>query len=356
MELTTQTIDDAADWHQLLTTFPNAHPLQTWTWGAFKSRWGWSAQQLAFYNNEQELVAAALLLKRPIPRTPFSILYTPKGPVFDEHNRPLREALLAKLEAIARQSKAIFLKIDPDVVRGYGDEEVVPQPAGVELMQLLEKRGWCFSDDQIQFRNTVTMDITRPEEELLADMKSKTRYNIRLAGRKDVVVREGTPTDFDMIYAMYAETAARDGFIIRPRAYYLDGWQALYDADLAMPLIAEFEGTPLGAVVIVKFNQKAIYMYGASTDLERNRMPNYLLQWEAIRWAKAHGCSLYDFWGAPDEFEETDSMWGVWRFKKGFNGQVARHIGAWDYAARPWLYKLYTQAIPKYLALLKRWR
>ena len=119
---------------------------------------------------------------------------------------------------------------------------------------------------------------------------------------------------------------------------------------MAQPLIAEYQGQPLGAVIVVAYGGRAVYMYGASTDKERNRMPNYLLQWEAIRWARERGCEVYDFWGAPDEFNEEDSMWGVWRFKSGFAGDVVRHIGAWDYPARPFWYWVYTVIIPRYLA------
>ncbi len=122
---------------------------------------------------------------------------------------------------------------------------------------------------------------------------------------------------------------------------------------MAQPLLAEFEGQPIAAVVLVRYGQRVIYMYGASTELERQRMPNHLLQWEAIRWAKSKEASVYDFWGAPDEFVETDRMWGVWRFKQGFNGQVVRHIGAWDYPVRPLLYWAYTVALPKYLAHIR---
>jgi lipid II:glycine glycyltransferase (peptidoglycan interpeptide bridge formation enzyme) len=152
---------------------------------------------------------------------------------------------------------------------------------------------------------------------------------------------------------MYRETAARDGFTIRPLAYYLDIWQAFYEARLGQPLLAEYEGEPVAAVVLIRSGSRVIYMYGASTHKERKRMPNHLLQWEAIRWAKAQGVEIYDFWGAPDEFVETDSLWGVWRFKKGFNGQVVRHIGAWDFVKRPLLYWLYTVALPKYLDFLR---
>ncbi|MCI0731946.1 MAG: peptidoglycan bridge formation glycyltransferase FemA/FemB family protein, partial [Chloroflexi bacterium] len=148
-------------------------------------------------------------------------------------------------------------------------------------------------------------------------------------------------------------TAQRDGFAVRPVAYYLDAWQTFYDAGLAHPLLAEYEGQPVAAVIVVSYGRRAIYMYGASTDKERQRMPNYLLQWEAIRQAQERGYRVYDFWGAPDDFVESDLLWGVWRFKAGFNGQVVRHIGAWDYPARPFWYWLYTVVIPKYLDLLR---
>jgi lipid II:glycine glycyltransferase (peptidoglycan interpeptide bridge formation enzyme) len=254
---------------------------------------------------------------------------------------------------LARRQRAIFVKIDPDVVKSWGLEPERPSPIGTRFVSELKQRGWRFSADQIQFRNTVEMDITQTDEALLAAMKQKTRYNIRLAERKDIVVRAGSLADLPLIARMYQETAARDGFTIRPLDYYRDAWQSLIQAQMAQPLIATYQDNPVAAVVIVRFGQKALYMYGASTLLERNRMPTYLLQWEAMRWARAQGCTIYDFWGAPDDFVEADSLWGVWRFKSGFNGQVVRHIGAWDYPARPFWYWLYATAIPRYLQLLR---
>ncbi|MCK5922590.1 MAG: peptidoglycan bridge formation glycyltransferase FemA/FemB family protein, partial [Methylococcales bacterium] len=180
------------------------------------------------------------------------------------------------------------------------------------------------------------------------------------AGRKGVVVRSATPADFPTILALYKETGARDGFAMRPDAYYLDAWAGLENAGIAHPLIAEYtpeensDPIPLGAVVLLKQGNRAIYWQGASTVRERNRMPNYLLQWEAIKWAKAQGCTVYDMWGAPEVFDESDNMWGVWRFKSGFNGTVVRHIGAWDYPARPFWYWVYTTAMPRYLDWLRR--
>jgi lipid II:glycine glycyltransferase (peptidoglycan interpeptide bridge formation enzyme) len=342
-------------WQQALAKMPNAHALQSWAWAEQKSRWGWTPIPLTLTIGESswEPLATAMVLKRKIPYTPFCILYVPKGPALGYKDGALRRVVLAELENIARRERAIFIKIDPEVVKSWGDEVERPSPLGTKFTQELKDRGWRFSEEQIQFRNTVELDLTESEENLLAAMKSKTRYNIRLAGRKGIVVRPGTEADFPTMAEMYAETAARDGFGIRPSAYYLDAWQSFHQAGMGHLLIAEYEDEPIAAVYLVRFGNRVIYMYGASTDKERQRMPNYLLQWEAIRWGKTQGGKVYDFWGAPDEFVENDRLWGVWRFKAGFNGQVVRHIGAWDFVVRPLLYQLYTVILPKYLNILR---
>lgn len=349
-------VNSPESWRATLRTFDQAHVLQSWVWGAFKSRWGWTASRLVLHDitRNGEPQAAAMVLKRRVPRLPITVLYVPRGPILDFSDPNLRTVVLDKLEEWARQEGAVFIKIDPEVVRAYSEETVEPDPAGEAVVADLTARGWRFSDDQIQFRNTVLLNLEADEETILAEMKQKTRYNIRLAGRRDVHVRQGSSADFKIVADMYAETAGRDEFAIRPLDYYQDAWQTLYDAGLLMPFIAEYQGKPLGAVLVVRSGRRAIYMYGASRDKERKRMPNYLLQWEAIRWAKAEGCVEYDFWGAPDEFVETDRLWGVWRFKAGFNGQVVRHIGAWDYPARPFMYWLYTVALPRYRSYLRR--
>jgi peptidoglycan pentaglycine glycine transferase (the first glycine) len=347
--------DSPATWHQVLARLPYTHALQSWAWGEFKSRWGWRPERwlMAVGGNRWETLATAQVLQRRFPRTPYSVLYVPKGPVLDYHDRPLRRQVLAQLETLAKRERAIFIKIDPEVVRSWGLDGERVSPLGAAVMRDLRERSWRPSLEQIQFRNTIEIPLDPTEEQLLAGMKQKTRYNIRLAERKGVVVRPGTADDFPVIAAMYAETAARDGFAVRPAAYYLDGWQTLHEAGMAHPLLAEVEGQAVAAVILVRFGERAIYMYGASRNEARERMPNYLLQWEAIRWAKNQGCTVYDLWGAPDEFDETDRMWGVWRFKAGFNGEVVRFIGAWDYVARPILYYVYSHLIPRYLDFMR---
>jgi peptidoglycan pentaglycine glycine transferase (the first glycine) len=348
-----QRIEESAAWNDILHSLPVAHPLQSWVWGQFKSRWGWSMQPLALPRQGGGHAAAALVLRRRLSRLPFSFLYLPKGPLFDYEDAALREDVLDGLQELARRQGATFVKIDPDVVRSRGLENEQPDAVGKAWVDSLRARGWRFSNDQVQFRNTVLLDLQQDEETLLAAMKPKTRYNIRLAARKDIVVRPAGPEAFPTIAAMYATTAERNEFGIRPPAYYLDAWQSLVAAGMAQPFLAEYQGRPLAAVIVVKYGDIALYMYGASTGEERNRMPAYLLQSESIRWARAQGCRVYDFWGAPDEFEETDPLWGVWRFKSGFEGEVVRHIGAWDYPARPVLYWLFNVALPRYRAWLR---
>ena len=116
---------------------------------------------------------------------------------------------------------------------------------------------------------------------------------------------------------MYLETSLRDGFIIRPEGYYRLLWSTFISGDMAIPLIAEVDGTPVAGLLLFYFAERSWYLYGMSTDLHREKMPNYLLQWEAIRISKNLGCKVYDLWGAPDVFDADESMWGVYRFKKG---------------------------------------
>jgi peptidoglycan pentaglycine glycine transferase (the first glycine) len=337
-------VTDPTQWNTTLLELPAPHVLQTWEWGAFKAKYGWTPTRLLF-EGAGRVRAAALVLQRRWPRLPLSVMYVPKGPTLDFGDIGLLDRVLAELEGLARRRRAIFLKIDPDVEAGT--------PQGEAVVALLRRRGWRASAEQIQFCNTMTLDLTADEGSLLAQMSSKTRYNVRLAGRKGVIVRPGKHDDLPRIYDLYAATAARDDFIIRPFDYYRDAWGDFVAAGLAQSFIAEFEGEPLAALLLFRFGRTAWYMYGASSNQHRNRMPNHLLQWEAIRWAKAAGCTLYDFWGAPDELTESDPMWGVYRFKAGFGGRFVRHIGAYDYPVSRPFYWFYTVVMPRYLDLLR---
>ena len=354
-------IDDARAWDSALLVLPNPHILQSWAWGEFKSRHGWSATRLLFQEGE-ETVAAASVLRRKLPRLPVSILYVPKGPALDWTRAGLAEQVVQELASLARRERALFIKVDPDVYYSGDAPGFSSRPTRAMMTAgMLESLGWRASAEQIQFRNTLLLDLERPEDELLAAMKQKTRYNVRLAARRGVSVRsigaDDSPAEreaaLSTFYQLYAETGRRDGFVIRPPEYYGDAWGSFLDGGLAQLFLAEFEGDAIAGLILFFFGSTAWYMYGASSNRERQRMPNYLLQWEAIRWAREQGYALYDLWGAPDELDETDPMWGVVRFKLGLGGQLARGLGAWDYPVSRSGYWLYTAVMPRYLAWLR---
>jgi len=336
-------------WNNALLKLPYHHVLQSYEWGQFKARHGWKPLRLLF-KKDGSVRAAASILQRRLFLLPLRIMYVPKGPVLDYSDNEVLECVLATLEDVAKRYHAIFIKIDPDVCLEDSS------PPAVQVVTTLEQRGWRLSSEQIQFPNTVLIDLTHKEDDLLRAMKPKTRYNVRLAARRGIKVRIGGSDDLDLFYEMYVETSARDRFIIRPFDYYRDVWQSFMEADLAQLLIAEYEGRPLAGLILFRFGEKVWYMYGASRNLHRNLMPNHLLQWEAIRWAKAQGCTVYDLWGAPDILDESDPLWGVYRFKEGFGGQFVRHIGAYDYPCSHLLYQFYTVVVPGYLQVLRKVR
>jgi len=349
------------DWNKLIQSGQNLHILQTSEWAQLKTKYGWQPLRYIWRDRNDRIYAAALILKRNLinkrPLGGFSVLYVPKGPLlWDWDDLGLREAIYRDLYRIATEQSSIFIKIDPDVPIGFGvpgEKDSYLNPLGQQIVSELIEHGWHYSEEQIQFSNTVLIDLTPNEDELLARMKQKTRYNIRLAMRKGVVVRIGVLDDLQTLYQIYAETSIRDDFIIREKDYYLDLWSMFIDAGKAEPLIAEVDGQVVAGLFLFYVGDKAWYLYGMSGLNHREKMPNYLLQWEAFKRAKFHGCRRYDLWGAPDEFSEQDPMWGVFRFKSGLGGEVVRHIGAYDLPVKPLLYKFYSRAMPVFLDMLR---
>ncbi|MBX3065365.1 MAG: peptidoglycan bridge formation glycyltransferase FemA/FemB family protein [Anaerolineae bacterium] len=345
-------------WNDLIRPLPGAHILQTADWGAFKQRQtGWQPDHLAFYSDTNVLVGAAMLLTRRIG--PFAVMYTPKGPILDYADSATATAILDQLERLARQRRAIWLKIDADVPVGIGEPnsaEAQDRKVGQKLLALLRSRGWQFSDSQVQFRNTIQIDLTQSEDQLLAQMGQGKRRKVRYGPRHGVTVRSGTIDDLPLLHKLYAETGKRDGFITRPYDYYVDEWGTLIKAGMAHPLIAEVNGQAVAHVILFHFGRVCWYFTGASvSDPELRRlMPTDLLQWEGMKWAKAQGYSIYDMYGAPSTFDPSDPMWGVYEFKRDFGGTLVRTIGAWDYAPSKLMYTLYTRLMPRVISVMRR--
>ena len=248
----------------LIQQLPSPHLLQTWEWGDFKSRYGWQPIYQTWNKSGNRPDAAALILRRALSRRlggwP-AVLYVPKGPLLNWQDPVLSAEVLERLAKIAKKQGGIFIKIDPDVpqARGLpGDPSDQPDGTGEKIVAQMKATGWRISQDQIQFRNTMEIDLALTEDELLARMKQKTRYNIRLAARHGVEVRLGSLADLPELYRMYAETSIRDGFVIRSATYYLDLWHTFIQAGRAEPLIAEVSGRPVAGLMLFYFGQRAL--------------------------------------------------------------------------------------------------
>jgi peptidoglycan pentaglycine glycine transferase (the first glycine) len=318
------------EWDEFLESFPNAHLLQTSAWSMLKADFGWKAVWVV-----QDQALGAQVLFRQLPFG-FTLAYIPKGPVgYQESPQELRQTFWRKLDNICRTRRAVFLKVEPDLWEQ--ESERIQLPAGFNV-----------SPFAVQPLRTLVVDVSASEETILQRMKQKTRYNIRLADRKGVTVQPWD--DITGFYQMMQTTGERDAFGVHNLAYYQRVYELFHPDGCCELLLAEHQGIPLAAVMIFVNGERAWYFYGASNNEQRNLMPTYLVQWEAMRWARQRGCKEYDLWGVPDadlqrleaEFKtRSDGLWGVYRFKRGFGGQLRRSPEPWERVFNPWLYKLY---------------
>lgn len=319
-------------WKDYLQEHPQAHILQTPEWGRLKEEYGWEVEWIQV----GDLGAQVLFQKLPLGT---SIGYIPRGPVLSADQNlggSIWASWLEGLDELAGKHNPIFIKLEPDLW-----EEQIPESKN-------PPEGFTLSPQSIQPARTVVIDLTVDEEEILGKMKSKTRYNIRLAARKDVVVEQ---TDrINLFYEMLEKTSRRAEFGIHSRAYYRRAFELLHNRQACALFVARYQEIPLASIMVFQRGDRAWYFYGASSPQHRDRMPTYRIQWEAMRWAKQQGCLTYDLWGVPDEdfevleeqfLDRSDGLWGVYRFKRGFGGELKRAAGPWDRVYRPLLYQAY---------------
>lgn len=345
------TRDEKENYNEFVRNHPKGHFLQTWEWGEVKRGMGWEPLPLLL-EEDGEIKGAMLILKRllPVPGLRRSIFYSPRGPVVKIDEELYCRTLFAGAERIARQHGAIFLKIDPDVPVTNENFRSILQRSGFKK----NETGLDFEGVQPAF--VFQLDITPPADELLAAMHGKTRYNIKLAQKKGVTIRQATgKEDLPVFYAVLKETAERDRFLIRGYEYFEMIWDQMVENGLGRIFLGEYQGKVIAATLALVLGPKTWYLYGASSNDYRNVMPNYLIQWEMIRWAQQEGCRVYDFRGVSGDIDESNPLYGLYRFKKGFNGELIEFIGDWDVAYSPVLYWGWTRALPWYRRLVRSW-
>lgn len=298
------------------------HPLQSWEWGEFRQKTGVKVIRLGAFEKQNFLMSYQLTV-HPLPLSDYNIIYFPKGPM---PNKTLLEALTK----LGRENKAILVKMEPNIL------------ANQDIKKFLLENN-C-QEGRPQFtKYTFVLDLTKSEEQLLAEMKPKTRYNIRLAQKHGVVVAEdNSPAAFEEYLKLTTETTQRQGFYSHTPDYHRKMWEILQPAGIAHLFTATFQGQILATYLFFIFNKVLYYPYGASTREHREVMPTYALFWEAIKFGKSLGCQKFDLWGALGPNPDPNDPWiGFHRFKEGFGATLTEFAGTYDLVINPILYSLF---------------
>lgn len=316
-----------------LSSLGGSHLLQSGFWGEFKGKQGWEPLALGYIwqGRECELL---ILVKRFFKILPMA--YVPFGPDLSgdddsDHLRMLGEALITELPM-----GTLFVRFD---LTGYRDDtQQTPMPKE----GLLKK-----SSVDIQPPDTVILDITPTQEEIMAGMHKKWRYNINLATKKGVVVINSSSKLLEKWYDLYRVTGERDKIAIHPMSYYQRLFDMAEQSENAPQMglyLAYHEEELLAGIITSFYKGRATYLYGASSNSKRNLMPAYALQWEAIKASKEAGCSEYDFFGIPPTDDPNHPMHGLYRFKTNFGGEVRHYWGSWDRVYGKLFYLFYSLA------------
>lgn len=300
------------DIKKFLQTHPKTNFMQSPEWAKVKTDWKNEFIVVRDENNKVKGTMSILLRKVPIFNR--YIMYAPRGFVCDIYDKETLKELTEKAKEIAKKYKAFIFRLDPDVLENDEKFKNTIKELGYKTKKNIKN-----IDQVIQPKYVFRLDIrNKTEDEVLQSFESKTRYNIRLAGRKGVTVREGKREDLKIFHNIMKTTGSRDDFFIRPLEYF----EKIYDEmspNHVKLIIAEYANEPIAAVLPILYGDKVWYLYGGSSNKHRNLMPNYLLQWEMIKWAISNKCNWYDFRGISGFKNENDPQYGVYKFKKGFN-------------------------------------
>lgn len=340
---------DKSRFDSFVADFYSGDLLQSFEWGDLKAKSGWKPVRV-YAEDNGKIVAAASLLKRQIPKIGKCIMYAPRGPVMDTQNKDLVLGFTQYIQSVARKHGAILVKIDPPVLIEDTQSEANIRAAG---FRPIASQGFGGT----QPKCVMQLDLAgKTPDELIASFKEKWRYNIRLAGRKGVTVNmDCGKSDLPAFYALLKETCERDGFLVRSLSYFEDMWDALVPSGYMKLVLTYFEGKPVAGAIAYLFGDKAMYTYGASSNEHRNVMPNHLMQWTMISWAKENNCKWYDFRGVSPRKDggEDDHLSGLNRFKEGFSPRFVEYIGEYDLILSPTLYWLWNVGWPRVQSILK---
>ena len=308
---------------------------QSLEWAEIKKP-NWKPEVILAEDDDKNIIGSLCVWIRKMPIFG-NIMYASRGPVCDIHDISVMKQLTDGAKEVAKKYNAIGLRIEPDVEK---DDQAF-RDIVINLGYKIKDDAKDFKDE-IQPRFVFRLDIKdKTEEEIMAGFHQKWRYNIRLAGRKGVTVKEGTREDLKDFHKIMIETGNRDGFITRPLSYFEKMYDNMVPEGHMKLLMAYYEGKPISGVIPIFYGNKTWYLYGASSNQHRNLMPNYLLQWEMIKMAIARHDDVYDFRGVSGVVDENHPQYGLYRFKKGFGAKFTEFIGEIYIPFKPVKYSLY---------------
>lgn len=313
---------------------PRGHVFQSYEWGEAMACSGWKPLRLVI-EDRHKIKGCISILKKKIKLTPWSILYSPRGPVIDFNDYESFSGLVKGIKKVALSEKAVFLQIVP---HAFSDENGMLANMGDENFIKIEKDG-IFRLTQPLW--VYRIDLNKPEDEILSQMKRKTRYSVKLSLKKGVkIVQKNSYNDLKEFYGLLRESSRRKKFPVRSFSYFESLWNNLAPDGYARLFFATSNGETLAGELVLRFGNICWDMYRASVDRNRNLRPNYALQWKIMQWAKKKGCLWYSLRGVPSFNPPPEhSGYGVYKFKKGFGGVPFTFAGDYYYIFKPKLYK-----------------
>ncbi len=302
---------------------------QSVKWAKVKTLW--QNEIIILKDKQQNIIASMSILIRKIPFFGH-IMYVPRGPIGNLYEEKVLKEITNQVKQMAKKYKAFVLIIEPNIKK----EDETFQNLALSLGYKINSKAIKF-EQEIQARHNFRLNLeNKTEEEVFQNFSPKTRYNIRLAIKKGVIVEEKNETGIDEFYELMQETGKRDSFRIRTKEYFETILQEFPKE--AKIFIAYYKKEPISAIMIMQYGNKMWYLYGASGNKNRNLMSTYLLQWEMIKLAIKEHCKIYDFRGVSMEKGENG---GLYRFKKGFGGDFIELIGEIYIPFRPIFYFFY---------------
>ncbi len=343
MSIIVQEITSREQWDGFLTSQPGGHLLQAYEWGELSRSLGKRIYRLGALDNGR-MVGAMLLSVTPVPLPKlipglrFNWLYCSRGPTVEDPHAPALAALVEHAHTIAQQERAVVLRLEPNIAEDDPDFNT--------WMTVYDKLGFHTYPFSVHGRRSWVLDIRPDMDHLFANFQKGWRQDIRIAERLGVKVRAvESEADFDTYYELLKITSQRDGFFIHSKEYHREMLQRFARKGDAILYLAELEGEPLAAKMLIRFGNWCWDMFGATTSNHQNVPKTHLLQYHCLQWAKAKGCAFFDFRTIPEILEPGEELWGVYQFKKGFGGCSRLHMPTQDYVYRPLIYTAWGKVV-----------